>query len=581
MKKLVCLFLMLCLMAGCMRTSRHPQLVAVDSLLISQPDSALMLLRQQLPSFGGTEGGGSIADRMYYYLLLADACNKCYDTLPSDSIMHEVTDFYDAHGTANEQVRAHYLLGCVYRDMGEAPQALDCYHTAIERADTTNKDCDYAQLSRVYGQMAQIYYSQRLIEQQYPTVNKAINYTLRANDTLTAISYFWQKSSIYEQVRDYETATAILDSLSSWYKNKGDLQNYARAKGRAVVLLIDIKEYDRVSENIKAYEHSSGLFDTQGNIEKGREVYYYYKGLFFLRQNDTDSAEFYFRKELQYGKDFNNQNAGAKGLAELYQIIHRPDSSAKYALYAYAMNDSMYAQMTTNELERMQAMYDYSRHQEIARKKTEEARIEKTNRQIAIGIIVFIILLFSYVTYRYIRKEKTGLEKYRSALKELTNIRFERESLKSHESEYMQLIANKDKRIAELETFISKYGKQLYFTTANAERCLHESDTYKKLQILAVKGQELTKEDQKVVCMLISEYLPGFDDFMTTNKPRLKANEYPICLLLRLHFKAVEISGMLNLSKSQVSQLCSDIMNKLFEKKGSSKELSAKLVKIF
>ncbi len=93
MKKLVCLFLMLCLMAGCMRTSRHPQLVAVDSLLISQPDSALMLLRQQLPSFGGTEGGSSSSDRMYYYLLLADACNKCYDTLPSDSVMHLVADF--------------------------------------------------------------------------------------------------------------------------------------------------------------------------------------------------------------------------------------------------------------------------------------------------------------------------------------------------------------------------------------------------------------------------------------------------------------------------------------------------------
>ena len=187
MKKLICLFLMLCLMAGCMRTSRHPQLVAVDSLLTSQPDSALMLLRQQLPSFGGTEGGGSIADRMYYYLLLADACNKCYDTLPSDSIMHLVADFYDAHGTPNEQVRAHYLLGCIYRDLGEAPQALDCYYTAIERADTTSKDCNYRLMRSVYGQMAGVFHKQNLPNDEIKAVNEYKRYALLEKDSLEYI----------------------------------------------------------------------------------------------------------------------------------------------------------------------------------------------------------------------------------------------------------------------------------------------------------------------------------------------------------------------------------------------------------
>ena len=129
--------------------------------------------------------------------------------------------------------------------------------------------------------------------------------------------------------------------------------------------------------------------------------------------------------------------------------------------------------------------------------------------------------------------------------------------------------------------FISKYGKQLFFTTANAERCLYESITYKRIEGIAVRGQKLTEEDWKDISILITEYFPGFDDFLITYKPQLKLNEYPICILLRLHFKATDIAGMLSLSKSQVSQLCSDIMYKLFEKKGSSKELSAKLARIF
>ena len=87
-----------------------------------------------------------------------------------------------------------------------------------------------------------------------------------------------------------------------------------------------------------------------------------------------DSAEYYFRKELHDGRDFNNQNGAAIGLAKLYELHHALDSASKYFQYAYEMNDSMFAHTTTQTIERMQAMYDYSRHQ-------EEAYNEKENIQ--------------------------------------------------------------------------------------------------------------------------------------------------------------------------------------------------------
>lgn len=34
--------------------------------------------------------------------------------------MKEVAAYYDSHGNTNEQMEAHYLLGCAYRDMGES-----------------------------------------------------------------------------------------------------------------------------------------------------------------------------------------------------------------------------------------------------------------------------------------------------------------------------------------------------------------------------------------------------------------------------------------------------------------------------
>ena len=61
---------------------------------------------------------------MRYRLLKADALNKTDAPLPSDTLIKEVVEYYDRHGNANERMRAHYLLGCAYRDMGEAPAAL-------------------------------------------------------------------------------------------------------------------------------------------------------------------------------------------------------------------------------------------------------------------------------------------------------------------------------------------------------------------------------------------------------------------------------------------------------------------------
>ena len=89
----------------------------------------------------------------------ADSLNRAYLPMTGglDSLLRDAADYYDRHGSANEQMRAHYLLGCAYRDMGEAPAALQCYQDAVDRADTLSDDCDIRRLMSVYGQMAELY----------------------------------------------------------------------------------------------------------------------------------------------------------------------------------------------------------------------------------------------------------------------------------------------------------------------------------------------------------------------------------------------------------------------------------------
>ena len=140
-----------------------------EALMESHPDSAYAELlhssskieegdRSAVEAYDFMHLGGS--ERACYLLLLAEAENKLYMPLPSDTLFREVVDYYDRHGDANRQLKAYYLMGCIYRDRHEAPMALQWYLDAVEKADTLASDCDYLTLMKVYGQMADIYHSQ-------------------------------------------------------------------------------------------------------------------------------------------------------------------------------------------------------------------------------------------------------------------------------------------------------------------------------------------------------------------------------------------------------------------------------------
>ena len=49
--------------------------------------------------------------------------------MTNDSLALSLCDYFDNHGTSNERMRAHYMLARTYTDRGEAPQALEEFHT--------------------------------------------------------------------------------------------------------------------------------------------------------------------------------------------------------------------------------------------------------------------------------------------------------------------------------------------------------------------------------------------------------------------------------------------------------------------
>ena len=125
MKRILPLLLLFLAFAACTESVRHAKaLEEAETLLGSRPEEALRML----DSIGRLDGSMGKKERMRWQLLRLTAQNKCYVPFNSDSAALEVAGYYDRHGTPNERMAAHYLLGCVYRDLRKPQNQLQAFH---------------------------------------------------------------------------------------------------------------------------------------------------------------------------------------------------------------------------------------------------------------------------------------------------------------------------------------------------------------------------------------------------------------------------------------------------------------------
>ena len=149
-----------------------------EELLDVSPDSSLAILDK----VDSLKTKWRTSQQMRYELVRAQAQNKAYINFSTDSVLLEVVDYYDTHGTANERMTARYMLGCAYRDMEDAPRALECFIDATEQADTTSADCDYNTLFRIYAQIGDLYQHQDMPDMAQEAHRRFSEYALKAGD---------------------------------------------------------------------------------------------------------------------------------------------------------------------------------------------------------------------------------------------------------------------------------------------------------------------------------------------------------------------------------------------------------------
>ena len=219
---------------------------------------------------------GCTADKtqMLQQLETLEQQNRADSVMTNDSLALTLANWFDRHGTPNEQLRAYYILGRTYADLGETPRAIEAYNKAAECADTTAANCDYAKLCRVYSQMAVVFYNQNLLKDNLHSLDQSILYAIKANDTLAAFNSYAQKMGTYGKLKEPDSVIRIGTDTYRRFCSLGKPDVGARYLAPAIRWLVEKKDYDKAKLYMSIYETQSGYFDCNGNIDHGREVYY-------------------------------------------------------------------------------------------------------------------------------------------------------------------------------------------------------------------------------------------------------------------------------------------------------------------
>ena len=516
--------------------------------------------------------------------------NRNYVPFTSDSTLREVAAYFDypLHFwiTANDRLRAHYALGCVYRDLHDAPVALLTWEDAIAAADTTAADCDFATLFRVYGQMASIYFRQSMPEKELEARNTLCHYALLAGDTLNYIRGLLMRDDAFLALRDTAAIYSNIENVRRLYLQRGLKAEAAQVYPMAIRLAIDKQQFVRADSMMQIFEQESGLFDEQGNIAPTREIYYYHKGMYYLGVGQPDSAEHWFRKLLQCEPALID---AYRGLLSLYRQKSDADSVFRYArLYEDAL--ARYLKRThIQSIDLAKGMYDYSSQQQLAQRESHRANTFRFALVMLLAVMIIVGLQFMQYSHKKSAERRKQLATYRKTLDDLDAARRETELLQqslSKNDATRKLLKEKEDQIGQLEMIVKELQKQIGKSAAGIHiQRLKETGIVKKFQAIAHLHPDMaaggnrcaTETEWDRLTEAIRTYHPSL--YLFIHKNNLSELKYKVCILSYLGFDNAEISTLTKASLNSISNARTSLARELFNLR-SARELNRYLHEI-
>ena len=556
------------LMLSCDRFAKYEaMLYPIDSVAQERPDSALRLLEALEPRM--VDAPERV--KAYYGLMKTKYMLKSGARFTSDSAIRAVAGYYDRHGDDNHRMLSKLLLGCVNRSMGDNTEAMLNLEAAAASADTTSADCLYAVLGQVYAHLSQVYLDEYMPRNVIRASQLCYRYSMRAGDTLTALSGLDHISNAYIFMGQPDSAVAVTLRSSRLFRESGYVEASAISQAKLIEIYLDRGDTANAARCMAVFDRDSRVIDPHGNAKPDYQGIYYVKAIYSVCTNRLDSAAYWLGKIRQIDKPtVAMREALAYGLWQMYDKMGAKDSALKYATESSELSDSLTKEIMKNACSVVQAQYERtSLRGQVADKALEAERMKTT--ALAVVLMLFAVLsVFMYVVRKRREEMRRRERRHRQDIEALARAQTELQQLLTlTEGERDALIREKSDAIERLQSLESL---QRRVDEATVEERLANAGIARRFRQIALNPvTKPTNEEWQALRSMLNSEVPGF--YSTLNNGHiLRPDEYNLCMLLRLHFKPLEISNLTGISQKNVSAMRRRLLQKVLGRDGKPGE---------
>ena len=536
------------------------------SLLSARPDSALYYLLQ-LDSQMADEPEET---RMYHRLLTLAAEDKLYVPHTSDSLIREIVRYYEGYGDSDKLMMAYYYQGSVWRDMNDAPRAIDCYHRALEAGRHTR--CSDLLIS-IYSQLGTLLAYQGVYDESLQATRTALALCRQYRDTVNSPFFLRNIGRIWDIRRNK-------DSVYHYYN--AALQQ-ARYNQDSVMIEAVLLELGAISLSFNEVDTAKMLLEKVKHRNDRKRFFHGILGRIYSREGQRDSARAYFNRALPYA-GLRQQVTLHEELARLDYAEGRYAEAFSHASQSMALRDSVTSLTETEEVAKINALYNYHRTEEMNR------QLEQRNRRQRGWLygIVSAALFAACATAVWLRQKKHEAALQRQKIRNLEAEQYRRSEAYRAESrrqlaelEAQLCKAEKDKDTARRELLETRHA--LLELSAAKDRIeqqergllvsqLHRSSVYAFFHKAAHEEVRITAENWQELRAAIDAAYDDFTGRLYSLCPNLSEMELHICWLIKIQLSPKDMAQVVGRSQSAVSMARTRLYKKIHQKEGTTSD---------
>ena len=437
------------------------ELAGIEPYVESRPDSARTLLSKI--DVGRLRSEGCWA---YYNLLKTSAEDKDRVRHVSDSVMLRVVAYYQGRDPEKLQW-AYYLLGRVYRDLGDSQEAAKAFRKALE-ADPESRQ--HGLLGRIYEQLFYLYSYQNAFPEALEMVNNSYqNYKIH-NDSI-GVAY-----ALRNRARLYDVMTQDVDSMAIFYREAARIAFEAQDPPMAystlrewAAMYVQYQRFDD-SEHILAQLPEANKQNNGITLKNIADIYRY--------RQQPDSAYHYYLQALnaEYANSIYLQKKIYQALADL-DSVRDGHSAFRYERLASFCADSI------RKLEQAETIRDLDYRQTKIEK--QELELENAWKWVFICALLLggsILVGLLLVAWKYLQAYRQNLQEQKA----------QNAQIQLQWNDDLRALTESEHKLMEVQQHL----KQVETSKKEAEYTFHQQKQELEAQNVSLQEQIKGKEEE-------------------------------------------------------------------------------------